>query len=99
MGANAGACVCARARAHNIKSLCCYNYDQGNHYHQTPVTTTHRALHFSRFMSEKEGCGRVETTHFQLLLSLGIKHNSFQEQRRNVKGETKRNHSLKTNGK
>ncbi|CAN0153766.1 unnamed protein product [Rangifer tarandus platyrhynchus] len=29
----------------------------------------------------------------------GIKHNKFQEQRRNVKGDSERNHSLKTNVK
>lgn len=51
------------------------------------------------FMPEKEGCGRGEMTHFQLLLSSRRKHNRFQEQKRNVKGKSKRNHSLKTNGR
>lgn len=36
---------------------------------------------------------------FPAALSSGIKHNRFQEQRKNVKGESKRNHSLKTNVK
>lgn len=36
---------------------------------------------------------------FMSALSSGIKRNRFQEQRRNVKGDSERNHSLKTNVK
>lgn len=92
--------VCFRACHHNSYWYCFY-YDQGNHHHQIPVVMIHSQslTFFVCFISEKEGCERVEMAHFQLLLSSCIKHNRFPEQRRNVKGKSKRNHSLKTNSK
>lgn len=55
-----GECVRVHAHLPSPPYLCCYNYDQGNHHHQTPVATVHSQslpffFFFSCFMSEKEG--------------------------------------------